>query len=376
MSERDRYDVIIIGAGIAGASFAYFLSRRGIGDVLLVERERTAGCHATGRSAAVAYPLDPHPVIQQLKAPGIDFLRNPPEGFSQHPLLTRCGAMLVLKDPLWSSVQKAVTEHASAKGVSIELLPCEEARRRVPVLDPGEFDGALFLPDAARIDVHELLGSYLRGAKRLGVEVRYDLEITGIRVDRGACTGVVTPRGEIRASRIVDAAGAWAGELGRLAGAAPIEITPLRRCAIVYQAPENLDMRGWPHVGSAHHSVYFEPESGGILMSPMDEEPTPACDAQPDELAIAAGLERLRALAPDLVPHSIRRSWAGLRTFCSDGAPVVGEDPILPGFFWLAGQGGNGIATSAGLGPVAVDLFAEGRTERFDASLLSPTRFR
>jgi D-arginine dehydrogenase len=111
-------------------------------------------------------------------------------------------------------------------------------------------------------------------------------------------------------------------------------------------------------------------------MSPMDEEPMPACDAQPDELAIAAGLERLRALAPDLVPRSIRRSWAGLRTFSSDGAPVVGEDATLRGFFWLAGQGGNGIATSGGLGPVAVDLFTEGRTERLDASLLSPARFR
>jgi len=376
VSERDRYEVIIVGAGIAGASFAYFLSRCGVSDVLLVERERTAGCHATGRSAAVAYPLDPHPVIQQLKAPGIDFLRDPPEGFSQHPLLTRCGAMLVLKDPLWSSVRKAVAETAAPPGVAIDLLSGEEARHRVPALDARECDGALFLPDAARIDVHELLGSYLRGAKQRAVEVRYDLEITGIRIDRGACTGVVTPRGEIRASRIVDAAGAWAGELGRLAGAAPIELTPRRRCAIVYQTPEGLDASRWPHVGSAQHSVYFEAESGGLLMSPMDEEPMPACDAQPDELAIAAGLERLRALAPDLVPRSIRRSWAGLRTFCSDGAPVVGEDPILPGFFWLAGQGGNGIATSGGLGPVAVDLFTEGRTERLDVSLLSPARFR
>jgi D-arginine dehydrogenase len=376
MSERDRYEVIIIGAGIAGASFAYFLSQRGVGDVLLVEREWTAGYHATGRSAAVAYPLDPNPVTQQLKAPGIEFLRDPPDGFSQHPLLTRCGAMLILKDPLWSSVQRAVAETATPRGVAIELLPCAEVQRRVPALNAQELDGALFLADAARIDVHELLGSYLRGAKSQGVEVRYDLEITGVRVHRGACAGVVTPRGEIRARRIVDAAGAWAGEIGRLAGAAPIELTPWRRCAIVYQAPDDLDVSDWPHVGSAHHSVYFEPESGGLLMSPMDEEAMPACDAEPDELAIAAGLERLRDLAPGLVPRSIRRSWAGLRTFSSDGAPVVGEDPILRGFFWLAGQAGNGIATSGGLGPVAADLFTAGRTERFDASLLSPARFR
>ena len=137
MSERDRYDVIIVGAGIAGASFAYFLSRRGVGDVLLVEREWTAGCHATGRSAAVAYPLDPHPVIQQLKAPGIAFLRDPPEGFSQHPLLTRCGAMLVLKDPLWSPCRRRWSRPPPLE-VAIELLPCAEARRRVPVLKLAE----------------------------------------------------------------------------------------------------------------------------------------------------------------------------------------------------------------------------------------------
>ena len=110
-------------------------------------------------------------------------------------------------------------------------------------------------------------------------------------------------------------------------------------------------------------------------MSPMDQTPTSACDAQPDDETIAAAIERLRMLAPALVPRTLRRRWAGLRTFSSDSIPVVGEDPHLRGFFWLAGQGGFGIESSPALGAIAADLLVAGKTQRVEASLLSPARF-
>jgi glycine/D-amino acid oxidase-like deaminating enzyme len=100
------------------------------------------------------------------------------------------------------------------------------------------------------------------------------------------------------------------------------------------------------------------------------------CDAMPDEEIIAAGLERLRALAPALVPRVLGRRWGGLRTFSPDRVPVVGEDPALPGFFWLAGQGGCGIETSPAVGRIAADLITGGKTSLFDAAALSPARFR
>jgi D-arginine dehydrogenase len=376
MRDRSQFEVIVIGAGIAGASFVHFLSRRGVSDVLLVERERAAGYHATGRSAAMAYSLDFNPTVQRLKVMGVRFLKEPGKGFSRNPLLAERGALLLFQEPTWSAMRRAAEQAERTQGVAIESLSPRRAVDLVEVLRLEELDGALLLPDAARIDVHELLSSYLRGARSRGVEIRYGVEVTGVRVERGACAGIATSEGEVRAKRIVNAAGAWAGELGRLAGAGPLDLAPRRRCAVVYDAPENLEVAGWPLVGSEAHQVYFEPESGGLLMSPMDEAPTPPCDAHPDDLAIAAGLERLRALAPAIVPRSIRRSWAGLRTFAPDGAAVVGEDPLLRGFFWLAGQGGTGIVTSGALGPVAADLFVEGKTERFDASALSPARFR
>jgi D-arginine dehydrogenase len=376
MTERSQYEVIVIGAGIAGASFAHFLSERGVTDVLVVERESVAGYHATGRSAAMAFEFDPDATVQRLKVAGVQFLREPGEGFSHHPLLEPRGVLLVYKEPLWSGIQNVAEHTWKTQGLAIDLLSAAQACERVEVLKADEFDGALLLREAARIDVHELLSSYLRGARSRGVEIRHGVEVSGVLVERGVCAGIATSAGEIRAPRVVNAAGAWAGEVAGLAGATPIEVTARRRCAVVYDAPDGVEVGRWPLVGSEHHRVYFEPESGGLLMSPMDEAPTPPCDAHPDERTIAAGLERLRALAPAIFPLSLRRTWAGLRTFSPDGAPIVGEDPMVRGFFWLAAQGGTGIVTSGALGPLAVDLLVAGKTERFDASLLDPARFR
>jgi D-arginine dehydrogenase len=136
-----------------------------------------------------------------------------------------------------------------------------------------------------------------------------------------------------------------------------------------------MDVSGWPFVVSDPHHLYFAPESGGLLLSPMDETPSEPCDARADDVAIAEAFERLAPLAPALVPQALRRRWGGLRSFSPDRVPVVGEDPRLRGFFWLAGQGGCGIETSPFLGQIAADLLLHGRTDRFEAATLSPARF-
>jgi D-arginine dehydrogenase len=107
----------------------------------------------------------------------------------------------------------------------------------------------------------------------------------------------------------------------------------------------------------------------------MDEEPMEPCDARPDDLVVAETIERLKRLTPRLVPKSIIRKWAGLRTFAADQAMVIGEDPALKGFFWLSGQGGAGIETSAAVGQIASDLILEGRTALMDVKTISPGRF-
>jgi D-arginine dehydrogenase len=374
MPEQERFEVIIVGSGIAGASLAYFLSERGMTDVLLLEREPQPGYHATGRSAAVLVEWDPIPALQGLKALGGAFLRQPPGGFSEQPLLEPSGILVTFQEPLWSAVREVIPV-LQQRGTAAHELSQSELIARIPVLSAQHFDGGVVLPEDGHIDVHELLWSYLRHATRRGVQRRCGVEVTGIRVDGGRCHGVETTAGTFDGRWVVNAAGAWAQLIAQLAGAAPISIIPHRRTIITFAAPDGLDVSRWPLVTNESHHLYFAPESGGLLASPMDEHPMEPCDAQPDDLVVAETIERLAQLAPALVPKTIRRKWSGLRSFAPDRILVVGEDPRVKGFFWLAGQGGCGIETSPAVGAIAADLLLNGRTDRFDAAALSPRRF-
>jgi D-arginine dehydrogenase len=345
-----------------------------VGPILLLERESAPGHHATGRSAAMLNELDGVRTLQQIKRLGGMFLREPPAGFTERPLVDSAGVMIVF-DQSQRLYLDTIVPTLAADGIAHAVLDSGEAQARVDVLDPASFAGAVWQPESGNLDVHELLSCYLRHARARGVELRCGEEVAGVMVERGRVVGVATTNGVIRARSVVNAAGAWAGPLARMAGAAPIAITPKRRSAVTFAAPDGLDARGWPMVMHADRSVYFEPEGDGFLMSPMDEAPSEACDARPDDLTIAEAMERLRGFAPRIVPQALRRKWAGLRTFAPDRVHVVGPDPVVDGFFWLAGQGGCGIESSPAIGAIAADLFVDGKTERFDAALLSPSRF-
>ncbi len=373
MSDKSSFEVVIVGGGIAGASVAYFLAERGLTDYVILERENQPGYHSTGRSAATLVEFDPNPTVQRLKAIGGNFLRNPSAGFAENPLLQRSQVMFVFRDSMLHELP-GVIARLGTDGVSFELLSRTQAVAHVPVLELGESERAILLTDDGRIDVHELLSSYLRHARRRA-QLRTNCEVRSVIIEGGRCRGVFTNSGELRARWVVDAAGAWAGEIASLAGAAPIVLEPRRRTIVTFEPPQQIDVSRWPFVISELDQLYFAPESGGLLLSPMDQEPMRPCDAQPDDVVIAGAIERLRRFAPRLVPRSLKRKWSGLRTFSPDSVPVVGEDPLVRGFFWLAGQQGFGIESSPALGQIAADLIARGSSAIFDSHTLSPARF-
>lgn len=346
-----RYDFLIIGAGIAGASAAYELAA--LGRVLILEREPFPGYHATGRSAALYTEPYGNRTVRTLTRASHDFFVRPPADFTDQALLAPRQALYVAReDQLERLHDRAQQEHRD--GYVLCPLPARACLERVPILRPGYVAGGLLEPNAMDIDVHALHQGFLRGAVSRGAELIKDVEVAAIeRVSQGYRMRAGTQQFE--ATVVVNAAGAWADSIAQLAGITPIGLQPLRRTAMILDLPDGLDATHWPFVVDVDHEFYFKPEAGKLLASPGNETPSPPCDAQPDELDIAVCVDRMEQ-ATDLAIGRVGRRWAGLRTFAADRSPVVGFDPAADGFFWLVGQGGYGVQTSPAMAKLTARL--------------------
>ncbi len=369
-----QYEAIIVGGGIGGASLAYFLTELGMTKVLILEKEEQPGYHATGRSAGALVEFDLEPLVLRMIQLGGSFLKRPPDGFCEHPILDPVGVLMMFQGELWVKAQGMIPAMTEGGTQVLPLTPAQVAAQ-YPVIDPASLDGALLITDGGHLDVHELLWSYIRHAKSRGAELRCGEEVKSVIVDNGRAAGVTTGSGTYFGQWVVDAAGPWATRIREMAGPTAVQVTPKRRTVITFTPPEGMDVRRWPFCANISQSVYFSTESAGLLASPMDEEPMDPCDARPDELGVAMAIEYLKGVAPTLVPRSLKHKWAGLRTFSPDDGMVIGEDPDLKGFFWLAGLGGSGIEASPAVGRIGAQLLVQGRSDLWPAESLSPARF-
>ncbi|MGE0668493.1 MAG: NAD(P)/FAD-dependent oxidoreductase [Sphingomonadales bacterium] len=349
MAARDC-DFLIIGAGIAGASAGYFLGRHG--SVVLLERESAPGYHTTGRSAAFYAPSYGGPNIRPLTIASGPFLRRPPEGFTETPLLTDRGALYIARKeqiPALDAFEAALRPFEP----DIVRLDGAAAREMCGVLREDYVASALYEPECADLDVNAAHQGFLRGLRQRGGTVATDATALSI-VREGGKWVVDTPSGTWRAPVLVNAAGAWADDVARLAGLKAIGMRPLRRTIVILPPPPGYSPR-WPVVLDVDDQFYFKPESGRVLASPADETPSDPVDAQPEEIDVAIAVDRIQQAADIPVRH-IDNKWAGLRTFSPDRTPVVGFDNQGEGFFWFVGQGGYGIQTAPMMGRLAESL--------------------
>jgi D-arginine dehydrogenase len=377
-SRMREFDVAVFGAGIAGASLAWRLAPSC--SVLLVEREAQPGVHSTGRSAAMFMESYGPAGVRALTRASRAFYECPPEGFTPSHLLADRG-VLYLATRGQEALLRQTQEELAASGTELERLGADDAVRRVPCLRPGQVHGALLEAAARDIDVHALHHGFLRGARAQGAPL-----LTGAVLQRAVRNEphweLHLASGEVvRARAVVDAAGAWADELGAVFGAAGIGLVPHRRSAFTFKAPEGVDVSRWPAVVGVDESYYFKPDAGQLLGSPANAEPTVPHDVMPEELDIAQGIHQIESVST----LSIRRpssTWAGLRSFVRDGELVIGWDDACPGFFWLAAQGGYGIQSAAGASSLAAALLLgrpvpdELRQHGVDAQAMSPSRLR
>jgi D-arginine dehydrogenase len=371
-----RSDILVIGGGIAGASAAYELASEA--QVTLLEREAQCGYHATGRSAASFTENYGSAVVRRLAMASRGFLEAPPEGFAEHPLLRPRGMITIARSDQIEALEREL-EQAQHFIPEIRRIRRDEALARVQALRPDYVVDAIFEPDSRDIDVHGLHQGYLKGLKRRGGRIFTDAEVDGV-THRAGLWRLETRAGAFGAPVLLNAAGAWADEIARIAGARPLGLTPRRRTAFTIDAPEGMAIGGWPLVNDVEQAFYFKPDAGQLLISPADVEPSTPSDAQAEDYEVALAIDRLQR-ATTIPVHRVIRKWAGLRTFAADESPVAGEDPSASGFFWLAGQGGYGIKTAPALSRVIAALVLERdlpeavAARGVSAAELSPSRF-
>ncbi len=373
-------DFLIIGGGIAGISAAARLSH--LGSVTLLEAEPVLGHHASGRSAALFEPRYGLAPVVALSLASEAHHRHADGG-----VLSPRGMMIVAR------ADEAEIFAEDVEVMALERITPAEAQAIVPILNLKAVALAAVADHAWDIDTDRLIQNFLREARGHGARILTDARVTGITRDarvtgiardaqvtgiaRDAGGWTVTSAAGSHSGRVlVNAAGAWVDGIARMAGVQPLGHQPHRRSMARIPAPGGHDLGRWPMIFGAGEGWYCKPDAGALIVSPAEEHPMGPHDAWADEMVLAEGLARYEAMVTEPVTRVIA-NWAGLRTFAPDRVPVIGRDPRVPDFFWLAGQGGYGFQTAPAASQLAADLIA-GRAPSLDAATvaaLSPARF-
>lgn len=372
MTALSHVDAVVIGAGIAGASIGAELAQDRT--VAVLEAEEMPGYHTTGRSAAIFIASYGNATICKLNRASLAFLRQPPPEFSDEGFLSPRGNLYIGRAEDKAAIDALHT-------ASPHLIPhtTEEALKRVPILRPEAAAYVLEEPDSEDIDVARLHQCWLRRLTRAGGKVHCNAAVTGLSRGADGLWTVETKAGPFVTPLVVNAAGAWADEVAKMAGLSPVGLQPLRRTGAILPGPAGGGFDHWQMINDVMERFYFKPDAGKLLVSPVDEVPMDPHDAFVDDMDLAEGLYRFEQ-AVTLEVTRVDRSWAGLRTFAPDRSPVVGFDPGTEGFFWFAGQGGYGIQTCpamAWLGSALATgspLRAELTHEGFDPQDVAPRR--
>ncbi|MGL4440805.1 MAG: NAD(P)/FAD-dependent oxidoreductase [Bosea sp. (in: a-proteobacteria)] len=347
-------DFLIIGAGISGAAAAFELAAHG--SVIVLEAEAMPGYHSTGRSAALYTRNYGNSVVRRINQASHGFFTSPPDGFTDVPLLTPRGSLTIAsfenRDGLGPILGLSEPGHEI---IEVSAARCLEL---CPILRSDHVATGAFEPGVMDMDVAAIHHGFLKGLKARGGVVTCKARVEGI--ERKAGQWHVAAGDVMIAARIVvNAAGAWAGEIGLMAGATDVGLIPKRRTAITVDVPTGTGLSAMPAVDVIGGDGYFKPDAGRLMASPGDQTPVAPQDAQPDEWDVAVLVDWLQTQTT-LEVRRIASSWAGLRSFVADETPVVGFDGQVEGFFWLAGQGGYGIMMAPALGRATASLVTKG----------------
>ncbi|HEX9369804.1 MAG TPA: FAD-binding oxidoreductase, partial [Roseiflexaceae bacterium] len=305
----------------------------------------------------------------------IERLKHFAEEIGGHADLKQAGYLFLLDDPEdWAQYQRSAAMQRRL-GARVELLTPEQAARFIPKTRVDGLLGATFGPDDGYCDAHGVALGYLVRARELGARLLRSTPATGFEIVGGRVTGVTTPHGRIGCEVVVNAAGAWAGEVAALAGL-EVPVRPYRRCVYVTEPfpripgpiPLTVD------VGSG---FYLRKEQENVLfgMSNLDEPPSHSTtvDWAWFDMVLEGGLRRFPILEQAGLAEKL--CWAGSYEITPDSMPILGRHPALPSYFDASGFSGHGIMHAPATGLLIAEEILDGRAHTIDIDELRITRF-
>ncbi|HKB64316.1 MAG TPA: FAD-binding oxidoreductase [Pyrinomonadaceae bacterium] len=383
-------EVVIIGSGIVGSSVAYHLAEQGCTNVLVIEREAHQGKGSTGKSMGGVRAQFSTAVNIQMSRYSIDFFSRFDEVVG-HPADYRAhGYLFCATNERHLQYLKTNRERQLALGVkNVELVSREDIAKFVPQLRVDDILGGTFCQTDGFVDPHSVMMGFMLKARERGVRLWLDTQVTGIEVERGAGTaappdprsttsrisGVMTTRGRVSTRIVVNAAGPWAAEVARFAGA-ELPVEPLRRQLVPTEPFDGLPQR-FPMVIDMSTGFHFRREGKGILLAWNDPEETPGFKTEFDPGFVEKILTRAADRVPALAEAEVnpRRAWAGLYEMTPDHHAVIGPAPNVAGLYFVNGFSGHGVMHSPASGRITADLILHGHSNLVDATQLNVARF-
>ena len=369
-------DVVIVGSGIVGSSVAYHLADAGCKNVLVIERDAHQGKGSTGKSMGGVRAQFTTPVNIQMSRYSIDFFSTFDERVG-HPADYRAhGYLFCATNEKHLAYLKANKERQAANGVTnVQFLSRDEIAEIVPQLRVEDILGGTFCPTDGFVDPHSVMMGFMLNAREKGVRLWLNTEVTGIEVESGRVKAVNTSRGRVETSVVVNAAGAWAAIVARMADA-ELPVEPLRRQLVPTEPFDRLPKR-FPMVIDMSTGFHFRREGKGILLAWNDPEETPGFKTDFDDTFVEKILTRAASRVPCLAEAEVnpRRAWAGLYEMTPDHHAIIGPAQNVEGLFFVNGFSGHGVMHSPASGRITADLILRGYSEIVDATQLSVDRF-
>jgi sarcosine oxidase, subunit beta len=368
-----KVEVVIIGGGIVGASIAYNLAKKGLNDVIILEKG-LIGEGSTGKCAGGIRTQFSTRINLQFSKLSIRIFEQFEDEFGKDPEFQRIGYLFLSTTHEQWSILQANSRSMESEGFKAELFTPQQIKDNWPFISVKDLSGGSYTKNDGYAGPYEVLQGFIKGARRSGVLIREGMEVTGINSENGAVTTVETSTGEkINTNIIVNAAGPYASGIAGMLGL-DLPVIPLRR-QLFFTNPFNHLPQKLPMIIDLEHGWYMRREGKGLLLAgPQDK--TPSFNDKCDFEARIWTADRSMRRIPALSQVGIVNGWSGLYEISPDNHAIIGSFPEMKGFLCVNGFSGHGFMHAPATGIVVSELILKGNAESIDIHPLRPTRFR